>query len=95
METRLRKGQRYELKSGDELFLSRPNRSETLAESHFIFVNTRERDIIQRNVLAAQSCSEGTDRGDDSQDSKLGAISVSLLCRNGQRVYLLRQPAHT
>ena len=72
METRLRKGQRYELKSGDELFLSRPSRTESLTEAHFIFVNTRERDIVQRNVLAAQSCSEGTDRQDDSQDSKLG-----------------------
>jgi serine/threonine protein kinase len=91
METRLRKGQRYELKSGDELFLSRPNRSETLAEAHFIFVNTRERDIIHRNVIAAQSCSESTDRGEDSQDSQLGAF-VWWEIRNG---CWLRQVAHT
>lgn len=82
--TRLRKGEKYELKSGDELFLINPRKIGSDSEFHFIFVNKRERDITQRAVLAAHSSSEGSERTDDSyrssvSDSTLGEFDVSVL----------------
>ncbi|KAJ1429299.1 hypothetical protein B484DRAFT_396458, partial [Ochromonadaceae sp. CCMP2298] len=41
--TRLRKGERMELKSGDEVFLLNPRKCGTESEAAFVFINLRER----------------------------------------------------
>ena len=88
VNTRLRKGEKYELKSGDELFLINPRKIGSDSEFHFIFVNKRERDITQRAVMAAHSSSEGSERTDDSYRS---SVSDSTLgeCRDQVQLSLV------
>lgn len=76
VRTKLRRGERYELKSGDEIFLANPTKSENVDEIHFIFVNKRERDIMQRAVLSAHS-SEGSEKSEETP--RLSSPADSML----------------
>jgi hypothetical protein len=78
--THIKYGQRYELRSGDEVFLLYPG---TCSEqSRFIFVNKRERDIsrLERAVLASQTRHHSVpsqdmfEAGDTSNENSTGGM---------------------
>ena len=53
--TRLRKNERMELKSGDQIYLLNPRKEENLKKTHasFVFINLRERLVTRREISFA------------------------------------------
>jgi hypothetical protein len=74
--TRLRKGERVELRSGDEIFLLNPRKPENAAKTHtsFVFINLRERLMAFREISIAPSFA--TSVVPNSTAARLAAASV-------------------
>jgi serine/threonine protein kinase len=74
--TRLRKGERLEIHSGDELFLVNP-RQENSGEAAFLFVNMRERFFNQMQRIKEQRPPMGLHATVDDADENGGSNATS------------------
>ena len=74
--TRLRKGERLEIHSGDELFLVNP-RQENSGEAAFLFVNMRERFFNQMQRIKEQRPPMGLHATVDDDDENGGSNATS------------------
>ena len=92
--TRLTKGERFELKSGDEIFLVNPRLGEDSLLSAIMFVNLRERLVVQRSIaLAPSHLNDGNTRqryiedfyviGDPIGSGMCGQVHICVECATG------------
>lgn len=76
--TRLRKGERVELRSGDEIYLLNPRKPENAAKAFtsFVFINLRERLMAFREISVAPSLATSVVPNSSAARQALAAVAV-------------------